>query len=281
MNKTYVSEAVLLKEEPVSIFSISVIVSIAYFIFTYLLQTVQIYLFKFSTTIDEDLSREIGEIVNDDRVKVRVVRVSEINAFNAGGTDLYMTSGLKKILNREEIKAVLLHEYGHYHGNHMTKQHTYNGFVNTGIAYFILSLNGPTPILYLLSLLLLKDIIGIGDILNTPYKVTVGRLHEYFADNYAKEHGYGPELISAHKKFDKYMRKAVCAGLTKQECSDFINRAHATDEHPTFDKRIEALERFMMAIVKKFGFSRNGLGLLNKIMDQFSLFFNLRISSIG
>ena len=65
-------------------------------------------------------SEKLSKIVDKD-IKCYVINDKVPNAFNAGGSNCYITKPLLALLTEKETIAVLLHEYGHYQKLHLFK----------------------------------------------------------------------------------------------------------------------------------------------------------------
>jgi STE24 endopeptidase len=139
-------------------------------------------------------------------------RSSKANAYFTGlgkKKRIVLYDTLINDLNVNEIVAVLAHEIGHYKLKH-TLISLILSLIQTGVIFYILSLFVGNKDL---SLALGADdyrfelsLIAFG-MLFSPISTVIGlfmnifsRKNEYAADNFAKSHGLGNELISALKK---------------------------------------------------------------------------------
>lgn len=68
----------------------------------------------------EDVIRASG--MSPDQVKIVLVQSSDVNAFVAGGANIFIYSGLiQKTENADEVIGVIAHELGHIAGGHLTR----------------------------------------------------------------------------------------------------------------------------------------------------------------
>ena len=219
---------------------------------------------KNESAVDKAMTKKLRDVTGDEKIVVRFIDIDDVNAFNIGQNILYYLGGLKKMMNEDEIVAILLHEYGHYKGKHMQKQ-----FVISGIAPWVLA----ATITSLITVQVGKEgkalamhpcLMILDFMLNILYGSTVGReVHlylgrkwEYFADSYAVKYGYGSAMASALKKIDKYMRKMICEGLRQEECDRIFKDMASIDEHPETKDRIEKVLEKLKSMVSK---GANGL----------------------
>lgn len=79
-------------------------------IFTMLKVTVQRLLRR--SRVDPDLSREVSTMLPSD-IDVRLIRDDRVFSFHDTKNIIWISQGLTSLLDREELIAVLLHEYGH------------------------------------------------------------------------------------------------------------------------------------------------------------------------
>ncbi len=223
-----------------------------------------------TSKLDEKFTKIMQKILSDDGVVVRAIKTKELNAFNAGSKNLYYTLPLKKMLTDKELIAVLCHEYGHYEGKHMKKKITAY-FCGDCIAAAVAVMVGTMMPGLSNFVAYLWTMAGV----TTLYAVTQGRTHEYYADSYATKKGYGKELISALKKFDKYIRKMICEGLTKSECDTLVEMMHTFDEHPTLKKRItNILKTTKMGMLLATGKIRVAVKYLYKLRKKMAAAVN-------
>ena len=196
-------------------------------------------------------TKELRKIINDNKIKVYMIDHDEVNAFYAGTKAIYLTKAIINLLNRDEIMAVLIHEYGHRKHKHILK----SVFIRTGGFTLIASV-----FVYLLKYTKINEVqaisggLGVRWLFNVLINITVGRHFEYQADKMTTKYGYKHHLISAFQKFEKLMKSKICKGLNKSECEHAIQVAHRWDEHPTFSQRIEKLIiNKIISFAKAFG----------------------------
>jgi len=188
--------------------------------------------------LDEKFTKKLRDITGDENIEIYSLNNPKFdpNAFFAGGKSLYYTKSLDKMLkNEEELIAILLHEFGHYKGKHVTRNMVTVGVTFYATIYTILkTTKNEDPIVKMLMFLLMQTGFNIATL-------PLGRYYEYFSDKYTVQYGYHKHLISALKKLEKYIRKEMCKNMSKEQCDQTIENLHALDEHPVVKKRIEAV----------------------------------------
>lgn len=179
-------------------------------------------------------SKMINDVLGTKDWQVNLVKDPAPNAFAAGGKYIFLTTGLLKHLNDREITAIMLHEAYHNKKKHLGKQLAYDYPFYYLLLYLITFVF--SPFTFFLAYLTFK--IGLA-IVRIPYKIIIGRKHEYQSDDYAAKYGYGKELISAFKKFEQLIQKH----MSKQKCGKLCKIVEkldkVLDEHPSFKNRIE------------------------------------------
>lgn len=230
----------------------------------------------------------IKKITGDDKISVYSFNDSSPNAFYASGYSLYYTTGLEKLLsNEKELTSVLLHEYGHYNENHVTKA-IMSTTVLWAFLYVVINVaqkKSDTPMMLrsltndYLPLLLF--------VINTIYAVTYGRKFEYKADSYAKKYGYEKEFIRSLKKIERYiisrLRSELCHKHdTKESCDEKVERSitamELLDEHPSIKKRIERLKKSIVrAFSKVFIRSGGDVDKLLNLVNKYKILLNKKI----
>ena len=217
--------------------------------------------------LDKKMSNIVGNLVNDMSVRVYMFKADVVNAFNVGTPELYYTDKLVKELRltEAELIGVCLHEYGHYAGGHMKTINITN--TATGIVIPILVREVTRNMESIYSLILGKIIAAM---VNSYLRIVIGRPQEYFSDSYAAKKGYGPQLTSALKKIDLYVRKIHCKDKSTDECDRMIEDASKYDEHPTVKQRVDNI-----LINSKITSLINGkrFGLLVRFLDRIKGFF--------
>ena len=193
------------------------------------------------TKVDKKLTDKLNPIIKNLGVKkdfqVHVVPQKQPNAFTPGGKHVYITSGLLKILNERETLAVLLHEVYHAIDLHIVKRMATEFplyYIAAPIAIAAAVASGP---LALITGLLVFTIMMA--ILTLPLKITLGRKHEYDADNYAVKADYGKEIASALNKLERAYIKATQGQSCGKVCQVVNRIEEAMDEHPATRDRIE------------------------------------------
>jgi len=217
---------------------------------------------KRQTKLDPEFTKELNTVLGRNDLKVHVMKHDAPNAFAAGGKHVFLTSGLIRFLNRRELVAVMLHEVGHNEKKHLWKKLAYEYPFYYLIVYILTFFaTALTPMgVFLLGYLAFK--IGLS-IARIPYNVTVGRKHEYDADNYATQHGYGDDLISGFKKFEALIAKYASRKQCGRFCKIIERIDRALDEHPQMKDRIERVlknkETLKAAMSGSFGKIKDSL----------------------
>jgi Zn-dependent protease with chaperone function len=200
--------------------------------------------------LDKNMSDKVAKLVNDDTVRVYSIKDKEYNAFNFGNSSLVYSSGLASGITEEELTAVLLHEYGHYINKDSIKQNIVMGIseffrlnivINLCIAVGINTIEamhgrivGITFITYLLGNELGAAFLKIFE------NMFFNRRHEYRADKFSKNLGYGKQLASALTKIENKIKELHCKNLTVEQCNILL-KPSVLDEHPETRKRIKVL----------------------------------------
>lgn len=190
-------------------------------------------------------SEQSGFNVSDIYVMDASKRSSKANAYFTGlgrKKRIVLFDTLINDLSTDEIVAVLAHEIGHYKKKH-TLKHLIVSILYTGAMLFLLSyfinspdlaqaLGGTKPSFHL-------GVIAFS-VLFTPISLILGiamnvssRKHEYEADRFAADLGYGDSLISGLKK----LSVESLSNLNPDTWNVFIYYSH-----PTLLQRIEKLE---------------------------------------
>ncbi len=173
-------------------------------------------------------------------------RSTKANAYFAGfgkKKRIVLYDTLIKQLTTDEIVAVLAHEIGHYKHRHTLKNIALTLTINLllfAILGFVLhsdalaqALGCPKASFHINML--------VFSILYTPINLlfdlidnVISRRHEYQADAFVKENGYGESLISALKK----ITAQAMSNLTPHPAYVFVHYSH-----PTLLQRINAIEK--------------------------------------
>jgi Zn-dependent protease with chaperone function len=207
---------------------------------------------KNNIKVDSKLTKEINDLMDTkDEWIVHVYKTGTPNAFSLGfGRHIFITSGLLKLLSRDEVYAVLLHECWHSKSKHTFKHLAVKYPLFYLSSYVALSLGFLIgfPFAALVCLLLLNN---ISDIL---LAVTMGRRYEYDADSFAAKMGYGPHLINALKKIKVWSGKVTRQQHCGAVCQIAGKISEAIDEHPSDKKRFEKILKKSEEIKKSLSF---------------------------
>ena len=194
--------------------------------------------FKSTVKIDPKLSKEFNSVINDGKQwRVRVFPEETPNAFAITGKDVFITTGLLKMLNKREVMGVLLHEAWHCKDLHVWKNVASESVFIYLIVFCAMTASAAVPFLGVLVAFLMKNVYNI------MYARLVGRRHELKADEYAVKFGYGKELISSLSKMEKWADKIRSQQHCNKICQLERSISEAIDEHPPTKKRIEIILR--------------------------------------
>lgn len=187
-----------------------------------------------SIKVSPKLSKDLNKILKSNDWKVRVLPHEVPAAFVMGGKDIFLTTGILKLLTKKEVEAVMLHEAYHNKALHIYKQM----FYKYPLFYLLAAAAITSTPSFILASIAFLIMVNISDIL---YEVLVIKRQEIKADEYAVKLGYGPELRSALKKAERYAshlsKKKKCGTICKlaQKINDVLS------SHPTSKKRIEKM----------------------------------------
>lgn len=193
---------------------------------------------KRSIKVDPKYTKRLNDILSEKRWHVHIYPDPNPNAFAIGGDNVFMTTGLKKILTPREIEAILLHEAFHNKDLHIWKKVAYESAFTYLIAFVSITTivaTGGLPFLGFLIGFLMKNLSNIA------YARIVGRRHEIKADEYAVKYGYANELASSLTKLENLMRKMQSKYICNKVCQFERKISEAIDEHPPFKKRVEII----------------------------------------
>ena len=185
---------------------------------------------------DKVLSKKVNDILGTKNWKVKIIKDKVPNALTIGNNIIYITTGLKTLLNDRELMAVLLHESYHIRDKHVLK-HLLAQYPLFYLVAFILSTTGliVPAYLFFLNIFIFNIMVNI---LMIPYQITMGRKHERDADAYSIKFGYAKDMISALNKLEAWYKKAIA----KHECNSICRAVNKIDEmideHPSIRKRI-------------------------------------------
>lgn len=193
------------------------------------------YNLKTKLKSDNNLTKKVNNILKSSKPwTVRVYPDENPNAFAIGGRSIYITSGLKKMLDEKESIAVLLHEVGHNENWDVWKRVLSQYPVHFICYTLIVGTLGFASIP--LTILLFYFSTNMGIILMNRW---IGRAHEIRADDFAIKHGYGEELAGGLSKMEKWVKshhKNIHCG---KACQIDRKIGEMLDEHPPLRKRIE------------------------------------------
>jgi len=186
-------------------------------------------------------SKKLNAILNTNNWKVHIVKDNYPSAFAMTGPHVFITTGLLKIATENEIIAILLHEAYHTKKNHAYRELAYEFPLFYLCSYASVTAGAATGNIWfglIASVITYYAAFSVSKIL---YKITIARMEENQADNYAIQMGYGKDLASIMKKFEKMYLKSMknCTGMCR-----IINAIdESIDEHPVLKKRIETILR--------------------------------------
>ena len=191
---------------------------------------------KSVTKVDAEWSKKLNKILNTNKWKVHIIKEKQPNAMAINGPHVFVTTGLLKLATENEVMAILLHEVYHINNHHIYKKIAYQ----YPLFYLCMALAVSSVTVVGLYMPLLVFVIS-NAIVQIPYSITIGRMHENKSDNYAIQMGYGKELASVMKKFEKVYLKSLkeCKGM----CKIIHSIDEAIDEHPPLKDRIETILR--------------------------------------
>ena len=215
--------------------------------------------FKKAIKIDKKLSKRVNEILNTgNKWKVHQYPDRMPNAFAIGGNDIFVTTGLVKLLSQRGVEAVMLHEAWHNKDLHIWKKIAYESSFTYLIIYTAItaSMSVMMPIGFIIAFIM-KNITDIF------YARTMGRRHENAADEYAVKYGYGPELASSLTKLENWARSKMGSRKCGRVCQ-IVNRiSEALDEHPPTKARVETILKKAAELDRA---ARSGVKALSKFV---------------
>ena len=189
--------------------------------------------------VDAKLTKRMNDIMKSGSTwKVHVFPDPVPNAFAIGGKHIFITTGLTKMLTAREQEAVLLHEIYHNKDMHVYK-HLMAESAFAYLAIFVAltaSLSVALPIAGLIFFIMR----GSMRILYARFR---GRYFETKSDEYAVKMGYGPDLVSALGKLEKWVTEQRSKTVCKSICQLERKISEEIDEHPPVQKRIETILR--------------------------------------
>ena len=181
---------------------------------------------------DAPLFREIERVAGSSRIRLRAVhlvpteRGQSVNAIAATSSRaIYVAEALYRGLDRDEVRAVILHELGHL-GQHVTN--TFRDLAVLGLpAAFWLALAPPESDMPLLQTSIHEGAVVILTLVGIRLSRFVYHASEHRADLFAERHGSPGALArSLEKLYERNRRTDTEAG----------------DRHPALRERLRALE---------------------------------------
>lgn len=140
---------------------------------------------------------------------------------------------LMEQMNNDEIVAVLAHEIGHYKNKHVLKNYLFSLPFSLLLFYLLgwmlssdvlaQALGGDKAVFHLNAIAFFTLYAPVSMLLDLSGNV-LSRKYEYQADNFAKSHGCGNELVSALKK----LSAKSLSNLTPHPLYVFFNYSHPT-----------------------------------------------------
>lgn len=208
---------------------------------------------KFTPLEDGELKDKLISLCEKHGIKVKKIvvknaslRTTKSNAFCTGlgkTKTISLDDNLLKNFSNEEILAVFAHEEAHAKFKHLFKTLPFT-IINIAfmIVLFIIILNfekislafGFKEMNYYISFLVLELIIWPFEIFINFLGNYLSRKHEYEADNFAVNEGYGEFLISALKK----LHKESLSNINPHPVIVKLNYSH-----PTLSERITAIKK--------------------------------------
>lgn len=208
---------------------------------------------KFTILEDGTLKERLTKLMEDNGCKVKTIKVidgskrsSKANAYFTGIGSLktiVLYDTLLTLLTEDEIVAVFAHEMGHNKHKDTLKGYAMsivNCLLIVVMAYCLVSFPeiysqfGFEGLNYGMGFILLGLFIGLINPIISMVTSYFSCKHEYAADAFAAENGYGPALVSALKK------------LAKDSLSNLSPHpivVKLTYSHPPMSERIAALEK--------------------------------------
>lgn len=209
------------------------------------------YLLPLFQEVYEQSRQSTPELRKD--IRLYIIESMVINAFAAGKRTIAVTRGAVEALDREQLKGILAHEFGHMAHNDtraLIINLVGNGFFSLilfalricmNIIQLILTIiQGKNVVFFVFSIIawiiriLVELFTFVFIILGNILLSINSRINEYNADRYAFEIGYGEQLIAS-----LYLLKQVSLppNMTLME--------RVTASHPNIDNRIKRLEQMI------------------------------------
>jgi len=192
-----------------------------------------------SLKVDKKLSRQMNKIMDSgNRWIVHEFPDQSPNAFAFGfGRHIFMTTGLRRLLNQREVEAVLLHEISHNKNKDTYKSMAFRHslfYLITFVGFSIAMATASFPLGFLAFILLINSS-------SIAEARIIGRRAEIRADDNAIRYGYGKDLASGLKKVDKIIDRMYASKKCGKFCQLERKVSDAIDEHPPIKKRIETI----------------------------------------
>ena len=228
---------VIVKEEPISAsigaLSVTILIPLA---IQLAMIFVMFWAFQKASKEDKNLSKKLNNVLKDGKNwTVVVIKEKSPNAFCMIKPVVFVTSGLLRYLNDDEVMAVLLHEAGHINNKDLVKTFIANHTLAAMVMSAAAVIGGPVAVYLVFQLYYLLGI----KIVTVIFNRVLGRFHEKRADSYATKYGYADHMITALEKIEKYVQKE----MNKQGCGIMCRAerkiSEAIDEHPPVKERIE------------------------------------------
>jgi Zn-dependent protease with chaperone function len=223
-------------EESLSFTFVITITSIFIFLITVFSYIFESFKFRKELRSKKELteySKELSKIVQED-ITCYLIKSKVPNAFNCGGNECYITTKLYDVLNRREIIAILLHEYGHYKEGYSYKLVGFNLTIGILVNAIL------TTTIFLLTSFPIAPIL-LSMIFGSKIARWYSRKQEFYADKTAAQYGYSKELISGLKKIEVWMKKDVCKKLSKDKCDEYFEKLQEDSSHPAFKDRYDRI----------------------------------------
>ena len=187
---------------------------------------------------DAKLSKQLNGILKDGKNwKVIIVDDPSPNAFAMIKPYVFLTKGLFKVMNDNEVMAIMLHEAGHINNHDVWKNLIADSSFKAILFSAVAVLAGPAAFY---SLLMFYGLIG-KHIMMIVMNRTMGRAAENRADNFAVKYGYGDHLVTALNKIEEMVAKM--RAKSGRECGPVCKAgekvAEMIDEHPPLKQRVE------------------------------------------
>ena len=199
------------------------------------------------------------------------------NAFNAGGSNCYITKPLLALLTEKETIAVLLHEYGHYQKLHLFKA------LGVHISSSILLVTVFNIISIMFFGLTHIILVFLAMLFGRTVADWYSKIKEFEADEVAVKHGYGKAFMSGLKKLEKWTRSDVCKKLKKKECDLYFAELQSNSStHPSFKDRYEKIleSPFFHKVSFYFASKISKGGVSTSLLDKIKFSINKLIEKI-